>query len=1371
MSHRALVSAITSTKSVLSALFLFTLFALLSVPLSLRAQTAGEGSLTGTVTDSTGAVIAGATITATNAATNVVTTRTSSSAGSYTIAPIPPGIYSVQIAAKGFKTLRQDNLSVDALGQLSFNAALTLGEASETVVVTAAPPVLDTSNATLGTVMENETYTNLPIQMNTTQRDPTAFATLTPGAQSSTGRLPLVGGTGNYLQQLYLEGIPAETINQQGDNRVVSLNVDLDAVDQFQIVSSIPPVEYAGAGSENFTMKSGGLKYHGQASDFVRNTIFDAWSFTNKWVQAVGVNPATGVNYPTCSAGSSTATVNGQIVTYAPRVGCQAKPFEHQNEMSFSIGGKVPLTNNKLFFFFAYDKFHGRQYATPALSTVPTVLMRTGDFTELNANAVVGTGYTGIAGNPAGTGNVNPAIIYDPTSNTCNSGATVCSRTPFQGLKNGLPTYNVIPTNYISPIAQAMQAFLPAPTYSNVISNNYFGTRVQGFDNHVYNVRLDYDLSAKNRLSAVAAVGVEAYVNNFAAPYIPLPYEGGDLATLYPKQFVVEDVYTVNANLVNQLKYGFTRFFQDIHNSTDGVAQWDAPAFGITNLPPGLATSTFPGAAFSTNTAIAPNPTTWTGNTSATSTQPTTPSSYTIVDNLLWTKGKHSLTFGFTYQFLQVNAQLPATYSGGLYLNYNAISTANYNSNASALSTASGYGYASYLLGAVGGTPTLAIQPVPEIGSRYKPFAPYISDNFKVTQKLTVDMGLRWDYLPPYHEVNNHFSFLNPNLTGITGQPTGAVGALQFAGNYGGAGIGIGDKTPVNTYWKNFGPRLGLAYSVDDKTVIRGGVGIVYSFGGGSGGGRTSNGGSLGAGQTLGFNLTATANPELTSGLAAGPSFFLNNGTYFTGIGKANTAMFGAGYNYPTPTAITAASQLLNMGNYLNSAGAIVTAGSVAYADPYVSDRAPEFTFYNLGVERSLTKDMTLSVNYVGSESHRVFEYSAGTNSNGYWVNQLNPIYLAALGNVLDSTGTKPILTAAATTANITKAQTVMPSITIPSFFSTAANAFPSSTVVTLAQGLVAFPQYSAVSDGWGSNVQNFNYSSMQITLSQRERHGLTFNINYTFSKNIGDDSTFRSGFDIPAAALSNGAGVAGTRSYKQDRIDRALTTTSQPQVLNAFAVYKLPFGANHLGGNSLWMRTLTSNWLVSGTYQYFSGLPVIVTWSGGCANAAPNSGTCMPDINAASNDVGSHNARINGSYGSGPNGTVASNLGLAGGTQIKYIDYNAFRIPADVSAVTGQTTHQYLIGNAPRTAALGLRAPGSQIINASLRRSFPIRDGMSLTFEADCLNVWNKVVFSAPGGGWSATAAQTSSTFGEVTGIASNPGPRDWQFAGHFNF
>ena len=180
----------------------------------------------------------------------------------------------------------------------------SVGAETQTVTVTGAPPVLDTADATIGMTMENTTYTNLPIQMNNAQRDPTAFGVLTPGAQSGNngGRLPIIGGTGSYLGQLYLDGMPAETVSQQGDNRLVSLTMSVDAVDQFQVVTSTPPAEYMGAGAENFTMKSGGLQYHGQVSDFVRNTAFDSWAFTAKWAT---IKNRAGPDRPGAQAASS----------------------------------------------------------------------------------------------------------------------------------------------------------------------------------------------------------------------------------------------------------------------------------------------------------------------------------------------------------------------------------------------------------------------------------------------------------------------------------------------------------------------------------------------------------------------------------------------------------------------------------------------------------------------------------------------------------------------------------------------------------------------------------------------------------------------------------------------------------------------------------------------------------------------------------------------------------------------------------------------------------------------------------------------------------------------------------------------------------
>ena len=1296
-----------------TALSLAAFVSLLLTPVTLQSQTAGEGAIAGTVTDNSGAAIPNATITATNVATNAVATRTSSGSGTYLIAPLPPGLYSIQVTAKGFKSLKQENLDVVALGTLGFNPSLTVGEATETVTVTAAPPVLNTTDATVGLVMENSTYAALPLQMNNAQRDPTAFASLAPGAQAGT-RLPIIGGTSNYLGQLYLDGMPAETINQQGDNRLVSQTMSVDSVDQFQVVTSTPPAEYMGAGAANFTMKSGGNKYHGQVSDFVRNTIFDTWCFT-------------------CKA-ATTFNDAGQKIP-AP------KGVEHQNELSLTLGGRVPFTANKLFFFVGYDKFHSRRGANPSAYTVPSMLMRGGDFTELNETVAGDGGLTG-------TGSNNPALIFDPTTNSCVG--SVCTRQPFQAIKNGVLTNNVIPQGYLSPIALKMQSFLPAPTNPAILTGNWVGGWPSGFDNHSIDYRVDYDLSSKQRLSTVGAIGAVHYLNNYANG-LPLPYTQGTIAQIFPKVFDVEDAFTINSRMTNQLKYGFTRFPQPQVNESDGKTQYEPATMGITNVPSGQASTLFPGATFGTSGAkssisgiTGTAETVWNGSSGgASSTQNVVPSTYSLVDNFQWLKGKHSMTIGFSYLWEEINSQIPVGYTGGLSFSYNATSTAQYTANANTLNTSSGLSYASYLLGAVGGTPSISLNPVSETGGRYHVASPYAEDSWKVSPKLTIDLGLRWDYFPPFHEVKDRWSFLNPNLTNpLTNTP----GLMQFAGNYGGAGVSCNCRTPVHSYWKNFGPRVGMNYAVDDKTVFRAGGALVFSQAGGVGG----RGGNAGGTGQLGFNTPVIGTPESTTGSNAGPSFYLNNGTVLTGKGLANTAML-PGVTYPTsPTVnITAASQTLSTGNYLTGSGSsIASAGGVSFADFYLSGRAPEFIFWNAGFERSISRDMTLAVNYVGDESHFL---NTGSNVRGYWADQLDPKYLAALGSVLATDGKTPILIATATSANVAKAQSAMASLNVPAFFTAAADKNPTNSTLTLAKALTAFPQYSGVSDTWGANSGNFSYHSLQITLLQRMAHGLSFNVNYTYSKNIGDDGSFRSGFDIPAAALSGGG-----QDWHQDRIDRSWTTTSIPQNLHAFGVWNLPFGKGHLGGNNWAGRNLAGGWQLSSIYTYRSGAPMAVTSNLCTATNFPNQGQCMPDV-----VPGVFSARINGSYGTGPGGTTTCNLGLVSGcVPINYIDYTKFKNPATNGPI-------WLIGNAPRTQALNLREPGSQNLDAALHRSFALpKDIGTLVFEVDCINVWNKVTMNGPGTTWNGTS---TNGFGRITGAGS--GSRDFQFAGHFNF
>ncbi len=1314
-------------RGVATVLAIAMTLSLLWFPRHVAAQAAGQGSLQGTVTDSTGAVIPNATVTATNVATGIATTRSSTSAGYYVISPVQPGTYTIRVSAQGFKTIEQSNVVINALQTRGYDPMLSVGEETQTVEVTAAPPVLDTDDAHLGLTVENSTYTNLPLQMSgSQQRDPTAFGTLTPGAQAG-ARMPVIGGTGNYLGQLYLEGMPAQTVNQQGDNRVVSLSMSVEAVDQFQVLTSTPPAEYMGAGAMNFSMKSGGLKYHGKVAEYIRNTAFDNWSFTAK--------------------AATTKNSAGQLIP-AP------KPIEHQNELSLSFGGVVPKTGNKLFFFVAYDKYHLRKGANPSLFTIPSPAMLAGDFTELNGN-VGGGGRTG-------TGADNPAILFDPTSNSC--AGSVCTRQPLMGTKNGVATYNVIPSAMISPIAKAMAAFMPSPTNPSSLTNNYLGGVPSGFDNHLTDWRVDYEPSSRHHFSSIGAMGAVHYLNNFQAGgsgataygYLPLPYVAGTYANIFPKDYVVEYTYTISPTLVNQLKYSFTRFIQPQKNATDGVAAYAPSAFGISNLPAGQAGTEFPGASFGTTAAFSTPLTGWTMNSTASTTQTVTPNNFALTDNIQWIKGKHSLTFGFTHQWEQINSAAPVGFSPQVLMAYNAFSTANFAANSSALSTGSatapsGYSFASYMLGAVAGSnggvgsaPTLSLYPLSETGGRYHTFAPYVSDNYKLTSKITLEFGLRWDYLPPFHEVKDRWTFLNPNLTNpLTGTP----GMLQFAGNYGGAGISCQCRTPVQTYWKNFGPRLGFAWEINSKTVLRAGFATVYSQAGGVGG---RGGNATGTGNT-GFNMTATGPTESGSGATAGPSYWLNNSTAFSALNMANTALFGANFNYPSAPSPTVAAQTLNTGFYVNN-GKMVSAGSVAYPDPHYSGRAPEIVLYNFGFQRSITPDLTLAVNYSGNESH--FIVNAGTTggaARGYWSNQLNPKYLAVLGSVKDSTGTKPILTAAANPANAAIVSSYVSDATIPAFF-TAAGAVSSSA--TVAQMLTHFPQYGGVSDTWG-NVGNFSYNSLQITLNQRMHKGLTYNINYTYAKNLGDDGTYRTGFDLPANSISH-----GTTAYKQNRIDRSWTTISMPHIIHAYGVYKLPFGKDGIGSNSALVRWLAGGWQFSGIYTYSSGTPMAVTLSGLTTTASGNfplQGQAMPDLNSSFSGP----ARINGKFGSGPNGYQAASLG-----KVQYVDSTSFAQPQNISTVSGQP--QYLIGNAPRNYAYQMRNPYTWNVDSGLRRSIPLfREGMEFTFEADCINVWNHVTFSSPSASW----ASGSTTFGTINGVSSNPGPRDWQFAGHISF
>jgi hypothetical protein len=255
------------------------------------SQTGGQGAITGSVLDLTGAAIPNASIIAVNKATGVQTRRTASDDGVYALTPLLPGTYTVTVTANGFSTFSQQNIVVDALGSVGLNVTLKTGSASEVVNVSSAPPVLETTNAALGGVIENDVYAALPLLISGgQQRDITQFSNLLPGAQVNPGgRSSIIGGTGQRVGELYLDGLPLTTLSLQGDNRPIFNIVPLEAIDQIRVVTSGFSAEYQGAGLENYNLKSGGNQYHGSLFAYVRKRGADAGKWCPgepAWVEA-----------------------------------------------------------------------------------------------------------------------------------------------------------------------------------------------------------------------------------------------------------------------------------------------------------------------------------------------------------------------------------------------------------------------------------------------------------------------------------------------------------------------------------------------------------------------------------------------------------------------------------------------------------------------------------------------------------------------------------------------------------------------------------------------------------------------------------------------------------------------------------------------------------------------------------------------------------------------------------------------------------------------------------------------------------------------------------------------------------------------------
>lgn len=1241
------------------------------------AQLAGKGQITGVVTDKTGAVIPAAAVTATNTATGIKTAGKTNGAGAYNFPALEPGLYTLEISAQGFESLKQENIHVNAMESVGYNPSLAVaGAAPVEVTVTGEPPQLETSNATLGSTMEQETYSELPVEMGAygqaDQRRATDFAFLMPGVQgnntngNATTNTGIVNGSGSKgaASAVYIDGIPFVRAGGNGDPRYVWSAISVDAIDQFQVQTVGYSAIYEGQGVMNYSVKGGGNKYHGSVYEFLRNTAFDTWGF---W---------------------------GKVTNTA--VGHPVKPVEHNNEYGINISGPlVPFGSlkDKLFFF---ENYNGYRYssATPTAMTFPTAAQQSGDF-----SAYLNTSMT----------NATASIpIYDPTTQqTCTTttgGKTYVYnwRAPYNyggGTiaacsvnSDGTP---VTGTNVMSPsqvsantMAVKMQKLLPSGIGTS-LQNNYIASNSTALNNWSTTSRIDYVFSSKDTFSVIGAVGRQASSSPVGQSTSgrnvgPVPFNYNQAYAPKTAVWSLEETHTFNSNIVNQMKWGYARYNGPTFNPAY-TSQYSATTMGISfaNGAGGQASGEFPIVKFSGTDA----PTQWNGTTASS----TIAENYTFLDNLQWNKGKHAFTFGGQIAWLLYNTAAATGGTTPLTLNYGATETGQFSvMNTTSptnytTSTTSGVGYASFLAGQPDSASLTDYTYHPEYGARFRAISPYVQDDWKVTPKLTVNIGLRYDFFPTVREVNNYASFFNPNLANSA---TGMNGALQFAG--------FGTNTcnctsPVNNFYKNFGPRVGAAYQLDSKTVIRASYGLMYTHGDAVGG----NAYSLG---TQGFSASGSwSNSNGLTPFATSTTSTINGSSFNTGIWTGVVPSYTAAAGVNSGNAY--GSGYLSS-TYAVSGGTTGTPTSLNYLDPTLGGRAPEYLNWSFGVQRQLTQTVALNVTYVGSEGH--FLQMDGMTARGAYSNQLDPKYLY-LGSVLSDSKTT---VATDCSANNLNCQGLGRQNT-------------SSSSFTVAQALKPYP-FNSVADAFGY-VANSNYNSLQAVLSARNWHGLTSTVSYTWSRSIDNGGYFRSGYAIPTTYIYNATG--GTYVNNQ-RLERTVSTSNQPQHLTVTAVYKEPLGKTYLASNR-YERMFLGGYTVSGVFQAYSGSPLSITMSTCNTNPAQSSNLCTPSYNP--NFAGS--ARQNGRWGKG--------VTTGNATSKTFINSSAF-----------VATPNYYFGNLPRTAPYNLYGPGNYQLDLSLSRSFPLHfiEGGKFDFKAQWYNVTNHTQFAV------ASSAYGSSTFGMVT-------------------
>ncbi|MDR3746757.1 MAG: TonB-dependent receptor [Acidobacteriota bacterium] len=821
------------------------------------------GRIAGTVTDTSGAVVSGATVSVTNLGTDRVVTVTTGGAGEFSIPTLPPANYMVQVKAPNFKTVTQD-VTLQVGQVLPLNFSLTAGAVTENVEVTSAAPLVSSDSSDLGTVIQGKQIVDLMLD----GRNFTQLALLTPGVTRGSNNTGDANGTSGNAETyryntsggaaLSVNGLRPQANNfllDGFDNNESLVNTIIffsapDAIQEFRVATNVAPAEFgrAGGGVINTAIKSGTNQIHGVLWEFLRNSALDATPWT-------------------------------------PQQNAKKFPFK-QNQFGAAAGG--PIIKNKLFVFGDYQGFRASAPASTDYATVPTDLMRSSGYT--NFSELLSEGIQ----------------IKNPLT--------------------GLPFPGNIITIPLNPAAVNYLNAYPVPNCNNStnsschsLTQNYTTTRQRIQTINDFDVRADWNIGAKDTAFFRYSYGNDNLTTTSRLPDLPAGFGSGTNPTK-PWSAVGEETHLFTPNLINEFRFGFIRTtfgyqppFGNVPLSANlGIV--NANVNGLGQPDPALGGGALIGGYN--------NQLEYTGDYGPYVVPQDT---WQEADNLSWVKGKHTMKFGANILRRQVDFFRPLTGKGYFFLFGNGQTP-----------SITGYEVTDLLIGF-----TNQYQIGPVLGNsqtRNWETGFYGQDDWKVTRRLTLNLGLRWDLITWPVEKNNNQS----NFDIYTGQ-------ILLAGQDGNS------RSFIPVSYHNFAPRIGFAFDPtgSGQSKFSGGYGIFYFVDRGGISNQLAQNPPFSGQESFnyvnGYRITFTGQAPL--------------GTYDPNTGQCLTSCNPVGAVTPLPLK---GPIMVNLNNPVNVAISVAT---------LPSNKTPSVQEWNFQYERQLGSNVSMSLAYVGTKGTHLVTY------------------------------------------------------------------------------------------------------------------------------------------------------------------------------------------------------------------------------------------------------------------------------------------------------------------------------------------------------------------------------------------------------------